>query len=64
MSITMIIGFGVLAVLITGLVLFLIGLEEATDEAHSKPEELSSQEKALVGEMRDDLESSASSTHT
>ena len=51
----------VLGLFVTGLTLtavFLIGLSEAADPAHSRPDDLSPLERSLVGHMREDVQGS------
>jgi hypothetical protein len=48
----------ILGLFVTGLTLaavLLIGVSEAVDPAHSRPEDLSGLERSLVGHLREDL---------
>jgi hypothetical protein len=48
----------VLGIFVTGLTcsaVFLIGMSEAADPAHSRPDDLLTLERSLVGHLREDL---------
>jgi hypothetical protein len=52
----------VLGLFVTGLTfaaVFLIGVSEAADPAHSRPDDLSALERSLVGHLRGDLAESS-----
>jgi hypothetical protein len=52
----------VLGLVVTGLTIaaaFLIGVSEAADPAHSRPDDLSPLERSLVGHLREDLPDSS-----
>jgi hypothetical protein len=55
MSTLTIFAVGIFVTGLTTAAAFLIGMSEAADPAHSRPDDLSSLERSLVGHLREDI---------